>query len=47
MRKIIYEQLFSLVLLDGYIEDRDGNIDWMMPGEELRRHFNELKKNKK
>lgn len=42
MRKIIYAQLVSL---DGYIEDRDGKIDWTGPGEELHRHFNELEKN--
>ncbi|MEX2600073.1 MAG: hypothetical protein WD355_00415 [Balneolaceae bacterium] len=39
MRKIIYAQLVSA---DGYIEDRDGKIDWTAPGEELHRHFNEL-----
>lgn len=42
MRKIIYAQLVSV---DGYIEDRDGKIDWTKPGEELHRHFNELEKN--
>ncbi len=42
MRKIIYAQLASL---DGYIEDKDGKIDWTKPGEELHRHFNELEKN--
>lgn len=42
MRKIIYAQLVSA---DGYIEDRDGKIDWTAPGEELHRHFNELEKN--
>ncbi len=42
MRKIIYAQLVSL---DGYIEDKDGKIDWTKPGEELHRHFNELEKN--
>lgn len=41
MRKIIYAQLVSA---DGYIEDRDGKIDWTAPGEELHRHFNELEK---
>jgi dihydrofolate reductase len=41
MRKIIYAQLVSL---DGYIEDRDGKIDWTHPGEELHRHFNELER---
>ncbi len=42
MRNIIFAQLVSL---DGYIEDRDGKIDWTMPGEELHSHFNELEKN--
>lgn len=42
MRKIIYAQLVSA---DGYIEDREGKIDWTAPGEELHRHFNELEKN--
>lgn len=42
MRKIIYAQLVSL---DGYIEDKNGKIDWTAPGEELHRHFNELEKN--
>lgn len=42
MRKIIYAQLVSL---DGYIEDRNGEIDWTTPVEELHRHFNELEKN--
>lgn len=41
MRKIIYAQLISL---DGYIEDRNGNIDWTKPGEKLHRHFNEFEK---
>jgi dihydrofolate reductase len=42
MRKIIYAQLVSL---DGYIEDREGKIDWSVPGEELHRHFNDHEKN--
>ncbi|MEX2601204.1 MAG: dihydrofolate reductase family protein [Balneolaceae bacterium] len=42
MRKIIYAQLVSL---DGYIEDRNGRIDWTKPGEELHRHFNEMERN--
>ncbi|REL24013.1 hypothetical protein DYD21_20220 [Rhodohalobacter sp. SW132] len=40
MLKIIYSQLTSL---DGYIEDADGNISCIKPGDELHRHFNELK----
>lgn len=42
MRKITYAHLVSL---DGYIEDRNGNIDWSVPGEELHRHFNDHEKN--
>ena len=37
MRKIIYAESVSL---DGYIEDRNGKIDWTKPSEELHRHFN-------
>ncbi|MFA1821085.1 dihydrofolate reductase family protein [Virgibacillus oceani] len=35
-RKVIYSQMLSL---DGYIEARDGNIDWSIPGAELFQHF--------
>ena len=38
MRKIVYGYNVSL---DGYIEDRDGTIDWTEPGPELHRWFNE------
>lgn len=41
MRKIIYAQSVSL---DGYIEDRDGKIDWTTPSKELHLHFNEREK---
>ena len=41
MRKIVYSQNVSL---DGFIEDRDGKINWTNPGEELHRHFNEVEK---
>lgn len=37
MRKLIY---FATVSLDGYIQSADGNSDWVMPDEELHRHFN-------
>lgn len=37
MRKIIYAENVSL---DGYIEDREGKIDWTDPSEELHLHFN-------
>jgi dihydrofolate reductase len=39
MRKIIYAINVSL---DGFIEDKDGNIDWSEPSEELHRYFNDL-----
>lgn len=38
MRKIIFAETVSI---DGFIEDRDGKIDWTVPSEELHRHFNE------
>jgi dihydrofolate reductase len=38
MRKVIYG--FS-VSLDGFIEDREGKIDWVIVDEELHRHFND------
>ncbi|MGK8523713.1 dihydrofolate reductase family protein [Nocardia asteroides] len=38
MRKLIYG--FS-VSLDGYINDRDGNIDWTSPDEELHQFHND------
>ncbi|MFE7798620.1 dihydrofolate reductase family protein [Nocardia sp. NPDC057440] len=38
MRKLIYG--FS-VSLDGYINDRDGNIDWTNPDEELHQFHND------
>ncbi|MEU7141573.1 dihydrofolate reductase family protein [Nocardia sp. NPDC046473] len=38
MRKLIYG--FS-VTLDGYINDRDGNIDWSNPDDELHQFHND------
>mgnify|MGYP001302384491 CR=1 FL=1 len=38
MRKVVYGYNVSL---DGFIEDRDGTIDWTEPGPELHRWFNE------
>jgi dihydrofolate reductase len=39
MRKIIYAINVSL---DGFIEDKNGNIDWSNPSEELHRYFGDL-----
>lgn len=39
MARVVYGMLASL---DGFIEDRQGSIEWTMPDEELHRHFNEL-----
>ena len=38
MRKVIYSLTTSL---DGFIADRDGEIDWSAPDEELHRFHNE------
>ena len=38
MRKLIYEFTVSL---DGYINDRDGGIDWTDPDEELHQFHND------
>jgi len=38
MRKVIYGMSVSL---DGFIEDRDGDLSWSFPDEELHKHFNE------
>jgi dihydrofolate reductase len=39
MRKVIYGLNLSL---DGFIEDRNGSLNWSNPDEELHKHFNEL-----
>jgi dihydrofolate reductase len=38
MRKLIYTYTVSL---DGYVNDRDGNIDWSAPDEELHQFHND------
>jgi dihydrofolate reductase len=38
MRKLI---LMMSVSLDGYFEDRNGSLDWLVVDDELHRHFNE------
>lgn len=38
-RQVIYSMMVSL---DGYIESRDGAIDWSVPDEELHQHFNDF-----
>lgn len=39
MRKVIYSASISL---DGYIETREGNMDWVIVDEELHTFFNDL-----
>ncbi len=39
MGKLIYAITTSL---DGYVADKDGNLDWAMPSEEVHAFFNEL-----
>jgi dihydrofolate reductase len=41
MRKIMYGMIVSV---DGFIEDREGRIDWTTPDEEIHRHFNALER---
>jgi dihydrofolate reductase len=38
MSKVVY---WMTVSLDGFVEDRDGKIDWTAPDDELHRFFNE------
>jgi dihydrofolate reductase len=42
MSKVVY---WMSVSLDGFVETRDGNIDWTAPNEELHRFFNESAQN--
>ena len=42
MRKLIYEFTVSL---DGYVNDRDGSIDWAEPDEELHQFHNDRYRN--
>lgn len=39
MRKVIY---WTSLSVDGYIEAATGDSDWLVPDEELHRHFNSL-----
>jgi dihydrofolate reductase len=41
MAHLIYSAISSL---DGYIEDKDGNFDWAMPGEEVHTFINNLER---
>ena len=41
MRKLIYGMIVSV---DGFIEDRNGKIEWTTPDEEIHRHFNTLER---
>ncbi len=41
MRKIVYSTSLSL---DGYIDSASGDPRWVVPDEELHRHFNEVER---
>jgi dihydrofolate reductase len=41
MAKLIYSAITSL---DGYVEDRDGNIDWSAPDQEVHTFINDLER---
>jgi dihydrofolate reductase len=41
MRKVTYAMFASL---DGYIEDRNGTLDWSIPDEELHQYVNDLER---
>ena len=41
MRKLVYSTSLSL---DGYIESAAGDPGWVVPDEELHRHFNEVER---
>jgi dihydrofolate reductase len=42
MRKVVY---WMTVSLDGFVEARDGTIDWTAPDDELHRFFNACARN--
>ena len=41
MRKLVYSTSLSL---DGYIDSAAGDPSWVVPDEELHRHFNEVER---
>lgn len=41
MRKLVYSTSLSL---DGYIDSGAGDPDWVVPDEELHRHFNDVER---
>jgi dihydrofolate reductase len=41
MRKLVYATSLSL---DGYIDAEDGDPSWVVPDEELHRHFNDIER---
>jgi dihydrofolate reductase len=41
MRKLVYATSLSL---DGYIDAEAGDPSWVVPDEELHRHFNEIER---
>ncbi len=41
MRKLVYATSLSL---DGYIDDEAGDPGWVVPDEELHRHFNDIER---
>jgi dihydrofolate reductase len=41
MVKLIYSSIMSL---DGYIEDEEGNFEWAVPDQEVHRFINELER---
>jgi len=41
MRKLVYATSLSL---DGYIDAEAGDPSWVVPDEELHRHFNDIER---
>ena len=41
MRKLVYSTSLSL---DGYIDSAAGDPSWVVPDEELHRHFNDVER---